>query len=112
MDSMQDKQGDPVPQRAGRGRQRPSACFDEEALEESEPYLGPAWALAMVVLYLLKRAFPAEEYSFLWWVQVYVIGVVVAVTVFTLVKRHQFYKLERSRQPKQKADPGNCSPGS
>ena len=74
--------------------------LEEQALEESEPYLGPAWAVAMFILYIIKRAFPAEEYSFLWWMQLYVIGIVLAVTVFTLVKRHQFYQFERKRREK------------
>jgi hypothetical protein len=74
--------------------------FDEDQLPESEPYLGPAWAIAMLILYLLKKAFPAEEYSFLWWVQMYIIAIVVAVTVFTLVKRRQFYKAEAKRTTK------------
>ncbi len=77
-----------------------TSIYDESRLEESEPYLGPAWAVAMLVLYLLKRLFPAEQFSFLWWVQLYIIGIVVAVTLFTLVKRHQFYKAERMRQQK------------
>ena len=60
--------------------------------EENEPYLGPAWAAVMFVLYLLKRTFPADEYTTLWWLQNYVIAIVVAITIFTLIKRHQFYK--------------------
>ena len=42
---------------------------NEEGLIENEPYLGPAWAVAMLILYLLKEAFPAETYSVLWWFQ-------------------------------------------
>lgn len=65
-----------------------------QKLVENEPYLGPAWAVAMLILYLLKEAFPAEEYSPLWWFQMYIVVLVVAITLFALIKRHQFYKTE------------------
>ena len=64
----------------------------KEQLVENEPYLGPAWAVAMFILYLLKEAFPAETYTPLWWFQTYIVVLVVIITIFTLVKRHQFYK--------------------
>ncbi|MCB0325714.1 MAG: hypothetical protein KDD69_19165 [Bdellovibrionales bacterium] len=73
-------------------------CGAEEPLIENEPYLGPAWAVVMLVLYLLKEAFPAEQYSLLWWFQVYIIVLVIAITIFTLVKRHQFYRSEKKRR--------------
>lgn len=69
--------------------------FSDEFLEENEPYLGPAWAVVMLILYLLKEAFPAEEFSLFWWFQMYIIALVVTITIFTLVKRYQFYKSER-----------------
>ena len=65
---------------------------------ENEPYLGPAWAVAMLILYLLKQAFPAEQYSVLWWIQAYIITIAMAVTVFTLLKRRQFYQAEKAQQ--------------
>lgn len=73
------------------------AHLDYEKLEENEPYLGPAWAVVMLILYLLKRTFPAEDYSLLWWIQTYVLTLVIAITVFTVVKRWQFYRAERAR---------------
>lgn len=78
------------------------SVVEEEELEENEPYLGPAWAVVMLILYLLKEAFPAEEYSVFWWFQVYIIGLVIAITIFTLIKRHQFYRAERLRDEKKK----------
>ena len=75
---------------------------DEEEYVENEPYLGPAWAVVMAILYVLLEAFPAEKYTALWWFQVYVICLVIAVTIFTLVKRHQFYRAERLRLKRQK----------
>ncbi len=78
----------------------PDSVTDEEFEEfdvESEPYLGPAWAVVMFVLYLLKEAFPAEQYTTLWWFQIYIIVLVIAITVFTLLKRHQYYKQEKKR---------------
>ena len=71
-----------------------SSTNADEELVENEPYLGPAWAVAMLILYLLKEAFPAETYSLLWWFQTYIIGLVIAITLFTLIKRHQFYRSE------------------
>ncbi len=66
--------------------------------EENEPYLGPAWAVVMLVLYLLKELFPAEQYSLFWFFQIYILILVVAITIFTLVKRYQFYKSEKSKK--------------
>ena len=80
---------------------QPAVDDDFVQLEENEPYLGPAWAVAMLILYFLKEAFPAEKYSFLWWFQVYVITLVIAITVFTLIKRRQFYRLEKDRAKKE-----------
>jgi hypothetical protein len=65
---------------------------------ENEPYLGPAWAVAMLILYALKKLFPAEQYSLLWWFQVYVISIVISVTIFALIKRYQFYKSEENNK--------------
>lgn len=81
------------------------ALEDSEELVENEPYLGPAWAVAMFILYLLKEAFPAEQYSLLWWFQSYIILLVVAITIFTLVKRHQFYKENEDLLQKEKMEP-------
>lgn len=71
-------------------------------LEENEPYLGPAWAVAMLILYFLKEAFPAEDYTAFWWFQIYVVSLVIAVTVFTLIKRRQFYQAEKLRAKKRR----------
>ena len=79
-------------------RQAAASALADDYSKESEPYLGPAWALAMLLLYLLKQAFPAEQFTFLWWVQMYVIAIVLAVTIFTLVKRRQFYRAERAQK--------------
>lgn len=76
---------------------------DLEELVENEPYLGPAWTVAMFILYLLKEAFPAETYSLLWWFQTYVIVLVIAITIFTLIKRHQFYRESEQRAAKRKS---------
>ena len=63
----------------------------ENDLTESEPYLGPAWAIVVLILYAIKTTFPAEDYSLYWWFQHYIIGIVIAVAIFTLIKRHRFY---------------------
>jgi hypothetical protein len=76
----------------------------DDELVENEPYLGPAWAVAMFILYLLKEAFPAEQYTLLWWFQTYVIVLVIAITMFTLVKRHQFYRESEQKQQLSKND--------
>ena len=80
-----------------------------EDLVENEPYLGPAWAVAMFILYLLKEAFPAEQYSLLWWFQSYIILLVISITIFTLVKRHQFYRdyEQKENRPSKKIDSGS-----
>lgn len=72
--------------------EKESENLEEEHLVENEPYLGPAWAVAMFILYLLKETFPAEPYTPLWWFQNYIVMLVVLITIFTLVKRHQFYR--------------------
>lgn len=78
----------------------PSAPLDDEPeeLEESEPYLGPAWALVMLVLFFLNEAFPAQPYTMLWWIKMYILFLVVAITIFTLIKRYTFYRAERRRR--------------
>lgn len=63
------------------------------ALEESEPYLGPAWAFVMILLYLLMQAFPVPRYGLVWWLEIYVIFLVFCVTIFTLIKRRNYYKV-------------------
>lgn len=75
--------------------------MEEEELVENEPYLGPAWAVAMFILYVLKEAFPAEPYTTLWWFQSYIIGLVISITLFTLIKRHQFYKSEQNSKSEE-----------
>ena len=88
------------------GEQKPDRkTWSESELVENEPYLGPAWAAVMLVLYLLKEAFPAEPYALLWWLQVYVITLVLGITVFTMIKRHQFYKTERRRKKERSKTP-------
>jgi hypothetical protein len=72
-----------------------------EESEENEPYLGPAWAVVMLVLYLLKELFPAEQYSVFWFFQIYILVLVVAITIFTLVKRYQFYRSEKLKRAEQ-----------
>ena len=63
--------------------------------EESEPYLGYSWVLAMLVLYGLKRLFPAEPYTLLWAFQIYILAIILGITIFTLVKRHKHFKWEK-----------------
>ena len=63
--------------------------------EESEPYLGYSWALAMLVLYALKLLFPAEPYTLLWAFQIYILAIILGITIFTLVKRHKHFKREK-----------------
>lgn len=60
--------------------------------EESEPYLGPSWALLMFLLYVLKQIFPAEPYTKYWYFQIYILTIVTGITIFTLIKRHRFFK--------------------
>lgn len=65
--------------------------------EESEPYLGPSWAILMFILYILKQAFPAEPYSAYWYFQIYILLIVAGITVFTLIKRHRFFNQEEDK---------------
>ena len=83
-------------------KESPEVASVEEYLEENEPYLGPAWAVVMLILYLLKEAFPAEQFTTLWYFQIYIVGLVISITVFTLVKRHQFYRSERKKRAGRK----------
>ena len=74
----------------------PSENKQDESLgfikgEASEPYLGPSWALLMLLLYVLKQFFPAERYSVYWYLQIYVLLIVIGIAIFTLVKRHRFF---------------------
>jgi hypothetical protein len=68
--------------------------FDIEG--ENEPYLGPSWAVLMLVLYALKTIFPAEPFSYFWWFQMYIVTIVLGITIFALVKRHKHFN---SREP-------------
>lgn len=86
------------------GEKKKGVDIDYNRLEESEPYLGPGWAVVMLILYLLKRAFPAEQYSPLWWFQVYVLSVVLALTMFTIYKRHRFFSQIRKERTKRRND--------
>jgi len=70
--------------------------------EESEPYLGPSWAVLMLVLYSLKRIFPAETFTLLWWFQIYILFIIFGITLFTLIKR---YKYSQERKIKNKTLP-------
>jgi hypothetical protein len=66
--------------------------------EENEPYLGPSWALLMLLLYFLKQLFPAEKHTFYWYFQIYILSIVVGVTIFTLVKRHRFFNSDKDKK--------------
>ncbi|HMO17463.1 MAG TPA: hypothetical protein PKA63_11015 [Oligoflexia bacterium] len=66
--------------------------------EESEPYLGPSWTILMLVLYVLKTLFPAAEYSPLWWLQLYILLIVMGITAFTLIKRYRYSRLNHSEK--------------
>lgn len=70
---------------------------DYNNLPESEPYLGPGWAVLMLILYFLKEAFPAERLSVLWWVQMYVLLLVIAMTIFIMLKRRAYFKRQKRR---------------
>lgn len=65
-----------------------------QEVEESEPYLGFSWAIAMLVLYGLKQIFPAETYSKLWWFQMYILAIIFGITIFTLIKRYKHFRRE------------------
>jgi hypothetical protein len=68
---------------------------------ENEPYLGPSWAILMLVLYALKTIFPAEQFSFLWWFQMYIVAIVLGITVFTLLKRHKYFQLLSEKEKRE-----------
>lgn len=79
--------------------------IDYSKLKENEPNLGPAWALVMLMLYLLKRAFPAEQYTWLWYLQVYVLGIVFVITVLVIAKRYFFFRnLAKNKSKEQPED--------
>ena len=69
-----------------------------QQLEESEPYLGPWWALLMLVLFLVKEAFPAETFSLWWCVQLYVITVMIVITLFVIYKRLKYFRKKKKKQ--------------
>jgi hypothetical protein len=58
---------------------------------ENEPYLGPSWAVLMLVLYALKSIFPAQQYSPFWWFQIYIVAIVLGITIFSLIKRYIYF---------------------
>lgn len=64
---------------------------------ENEPYLGPSWAILMLVLYALKTIFPATLFSAFWFFQMYIVTIVLGITIFTLVKRHKYFN-SKNRQ--------------
>jgi dolichyl-phosphate-mannose--protein O-mannosyl transferase len=73
-------------------------------LEESEPYLGPAWAFVMIMLYLLMQAFPVPRFGIVWWLEIYVIFLVFCVTIFTLIKRRNYYRALKNKEQEKKTD--------
>ena len=58
--------------------------------EESEPYLGIWWTVLMIFLYLVKSLIDPEPYSLIWYIEMYVLSLVVFVTIFTIYKRYAF----------------------
>ena len=71
---------------------------DYQNLEVNEPYLGPWWAVMMLVIYLIKRNFPPEPGSLWYWILVYVITLVTVVTLFTAYKRIKFTRWQKNRK--------------
>ena len=72
---------------------------DYENLEVNEPYLGPWWAVLMVAVYLIEKAFPTEPYTLWWYLFIYVITLLIVVTVFTIYKRVKFNSWQRGKKP-------------
>ncbi len=79
--------------------------YDYKNPEENEPYLGPGWAVVMLILFALKEAFPAEKYTALWWVQVYVLTLIMFITAFVIYKRRKFFRRKRKQENKKEDKP-------
>jgi len=73
---------------------------DYDNLDVNEPHLGPWWALLMLALYLLKRAFPPESGSLWYWIYFYIVALFIIVTGFTIYKRAKFNRWLRGKEGK------------
>ncbi len=72
--------------------------YKSREIEENEPYLGPSWAIVLLCFYLLKKLFPTESYSTLWWVETYFITIICGITIFTIIKRYKYKGLIENNQ--------------
>ena len=66
--------------------------------EENEPYLGPWWTVLMLVLLGIKQLFPTEPYTLYWFIESYIILLLMGVTAFALFKRWRFYQRLKERK--------------
>ncbi len=77
---------------------RKRSDIDYQNPKENEPHLGAWWAVFMLVLIGLKEAFPSEKYSFLWFLQIYIIGICVCVVLFVIYKRRKYDKIVKEQE--------------
>lgn len=72
--------------------------------EESEPYLGPWWTVFTLFLLGLKHLFPSEPWTLYWFLEGYIIILVVGITLFAIFKRWKFNQHLKQKEKRSQLD--------
>ena len=62
-----------------------------------EPYLGSAWAFTLFLIYIPIYLFPVEKFSLFWYLEIYIVTLLAAITIFAIYKRIK-YNLDRRKK--------------
>jgi len=66
-----------------------SAIFYQK-IAPIEPYLGPAWAFTLFLIYIPIYLFPVDRFSLLWYFEIYIVTLLAAITIFAIYKRIKY----------------------
>ena len=73
-----------------------SAIFYQK-ISPIEPYLGSAWAFTLFLIYIPIYLFPVEKHSALWFLEIYIVTLLAAITIFAIYKRIK-YNIDRKKR--------------
>ena len=76
----------------------------QDTSEESEPFLGIWWTILMIVIYLLKELAAPEPYTVIWFIEMYILFLVVFVTLFTVYKRLVYFRRLKQKTANAKSN--------